>query len=409
MFCCQSILRGAASRDADRVSGPGFREGSMYETVSDHTIGEVTMSDTVLLTGATGFVGMEVMARLIERGDGTHVIAVIRAQDHEEASARLRGVLGLLFDDPTVAAGRVSAIPGDITVDGLGLSEMDRLFVLERATSIIHCAASISFDLPLLQAMNINAGGADRVAEIAHALAERGRLRRVVHVSTAYVAGRHHGRFHEHEHAVGQSFRNSYEHSKFHGEALLCEQYDLPLSIVRPSIIVGDSRSGWTPAFNVIYWPLRAFASGQLDEVAADPAGRLDVVPVDYVAEGILAAHDRREPCGTVALVAGDRAVTNADLAELAAEHFQRPAPRLGRAEAGVLAEGEVYLPYFDVQVSFDDRRSRTLLGDRVPAPPPLAEYFGTIVDYAKRAQWGRAPLTRAAAARRSREFAHAA
>ena len=198
--------------------------------------------------------------------------------------------------------------------------------------------------------MNINAGGADRVAEIAHALAERGRLRRFVHVSTAYVAGRHAGRFHEHEHAAGQAFRNTYEHSKFHAEALLRDQYDLPLVTVRPSIIIGDSRSGWTPTFNVIYWPLRAFAAGRLDAVAADPAGRLDVVPVDYVADGIIAAHDDDRASGTIALVAGEQAVTIAELAELAGEHFGRPVPKLGQADAGTFEHGEVYLPYFDVR-----------------------------------------------------------
>ncbi len=367
------------------------------------------MSDTVLLTGATGFVGMEVMARMLERDDETRIVALIRGADQEEATARLHHVLQTLFDDPAVPAGRVTALAGDIAVDGLGLSEIDRLQVLERVTSVIHCAASISFDLPLLQAMNINAGGADRVAELAHEIAQRGHLRRVVHVSTAYVAGRHPGRFHEHEHAEGQAFRNSYEHSKHHAEALLRQQYDLPLAIVRPSIVVGDSHSGWTPTFNVIYWPLRAFASGRLEEIAADPEGRLDVVPVDYVAEGIIAAHDHEQACGTLALVAGDLAVTNAELAALASEHFGRPAPRLGQADAGLLPEGEVYLPYFDVRGSFDDERTRTLIGERVPAPPPLSRYFGTIVDYARRAEWGRTPLTRAAALRRSRELAQAA
>jgi len=367
------------------------------------------MSDTVLLTGATGFVGMEVMARLIERDDDTRVIALIRAEDRDGASVRLRRLLGTLFDDPAAASERVTALPGDIAVDGLGLNEIDRLYVLERVTSVIHCAASISFDLPLLQAMNINAGGAERVAELAHAVAERGRLRRVVHVSTAYVAGRHPVRFHEHEHAVGQAFRNTYEHSKFHAEGLLRDQYDLPLSIVRPSIIVGDSRSGWTPAFNVIYWPLRAFATGRLSEVPADPDGQLDVVPVDYVADGILAAHDEGVACDTIALVAGDQAINIAELAELAAEQFERPAPKLGRAATGMLADGEVYLPYFDVRGSFDDRHAREVLGERVPAPPPLADYFPAIVDYAQLADWGRSPMTRAAAARRSATLAAAA
>jgi thioester reductase-like protein len=367
------------------------------------------MSDTVLLTGATGFVGMEVMARLVERDDDTHVIALIRAEDHEAATARLRGVLTTLYDDPAPAMQRVTALPGDIAVDGLGLSEIDRQQVLDRATCVVHCAASISFDLPLLQAMNINAGGAERVAELAHEMGERGRLRRFVHVSTAYVAGRYAHRFFEREHTVGQAFRNSYEHSKFHAEALLRDQYDLPLSVVRPSIIVGDSRTGWTPTFNVIYWPLRAYSSGRLDAVPAHPMGRLDVVPVDYVADGIVAVLEDNRRCDTIALVAGDNAITIADLAELASEAFGRPLPRLGAAAAGTLAEGEVYLPYFDVRGSFDDRQARALLGDRIPAPPPFSDYFETIVDYAQAAGWGRTPLTREAAAQRAPELARVA
>ena len=63
---------------------------------------------------------------------------------------------------------------------------------------------------------------------------------------------------------------------------------DLPLVIARPSIVVGDRYSGWTPAFNVIYWPLRAFARGMLDEVPANPDGVVDVVPVDYVADALV-------------------------------------------------------------------------------------------------------------------------
>ena len=98
----------------------------------------------------------------------------------------------------------------------------------------------------------------------------------------------------------------------------------------------------------------------------------------------------RPQPCGTVALVAGDRAVTNGELAELAAAAFGRPLPRMGQADAGVLGEGEVYLPYFDVRGTFDDARSRELLGERVPAPGHLSRYFGRIVDYAIVADWGR-------------------
>ena len=99
--------------------------------------------------------------------------------------------------------------------------------------------------------------------------------------------------------------------------------------IARPSIIVGDSRSGWTSAFNVIYWPMRAFSRGLMDEVAIDPDGVADIVPIDYVAEALLALLDHEDVRGTVALVAAAGAPTNAELIDLAARQFGREPPRI--------------------------------------------------------------------------------
>ena len=365
------------------------------------------MNETVLLTGATGFVGMEVLSRLLEQPD-TEVVALVRAEDRRAAAARMRSVLDLLLDDGEEAARRVTAVPGDVAVDGLGLGGWDRFEILERVTSVVHCAASIAFDDPLLQAVNINAAGADRVAGLVGPIARRGRLRRFVHVSTAYVAGCHVGRFAESDLDVGQTFRNTYEHSKFHAERELRDGHDLPLTIVRPSIVVGDSRTGWTPTFNVIYWPLRAFAQGRLDDVPADPEGLVDVVPVDYVADGVVGALRAPDAWPTLHIVAGDHAPTTVEIATLAAEHFGRPAPRLGAAGVGEgdLREGAVYLPYFDVRTRFEDGDTRALLGEGVPAPPPLARYFATIIGYAQAADWGRTTVTRAAAARGERPAA---
>src|SRR5439155_23621126 len=109
-------------------------------------------------------------------------------------------------------------------------------------------------------------------------------------VSTAYVAGAHVGRFGERDLVVGQRFRNPYERSKFEAELLVQAHSDtLPVQVLRPSIVVGDSRSGWTSSFNVLYSPLRAFASGAYPAIPARRSAPVDVVPVDYVAEAILA------------------------------------------------------------------------------------------------------------------------
>jgi thioester reductase-like protein len=103
------------------------------------------------------------------------------------------------------------------------------------------------------------------VVDLGELCADRGQLEYLMHVSTAYVAGTHCDRFAEHELDVGQGFRNAYELSKFRAERLVHERgATLPVQIVRPSIVVGDSRSGWTAAFNVVYAPLRAFSAGAL-------------------------------------------------------------------------------------------------------------------------------------------------
>jgi long-chain acyl-CoA synthetase len=346
---------------------------------------------TVLLTGATGFLGMEVLVRLLEETDA-EIITLVRARDREHATKRIAEVLGQLYDWPP-PTDRIRALPGDIAAPGLGLAAHDRREIVASATSVLNCAASISFELPLGEALEINTAGTVRMMALAAELRE---LRRIVHVSTAYVAGRHRGVFHEHELDVGQPFRNTYEQSKFQAERELHTD-ELPLVVARPSIVVGDRHSGWTPAFNVIYWPLRAFARGLLDEVPVDPHGIVDIVPVDYVADALV--HLLHEPAasGTVHLVAGEHAVTNAQLIETASHAFNRPPPRIN-GDAAMIAEARTYLPYFDVATRFDDRRARELLGPAGIASGPLENYFPAILDYARRARWGKTPLTRQSA-----------
>ena len=164
---------------------------------------------------------------------------------------------------------------------------------------------------------------------------------------------------------------------------------------------MGESDTGWTPAFNVLYWPLRAFARGLFEQVPALPEGRVDVVPVDYVADGIAKLIDG-DATGTFNLVAGEEAATVEDLSEMACTHFGRPRPPYadigGSAGASADQHGAVYLPYFDMQVVFDDRNTREQLG---LAAPPIRSYFDTLMDYADAAKWGKRGVSREAARER--------
>jgi thioester reductase-like protein len=347
----------------------------------------------VLLTGATGFLGMELLVRLLERSD-RDIVTIVRAADDREAEARMRGVLDTLFapEDIPAVRGRVRAVAGDLERRGLGLAAATRDRLTSEISAVAHCAASISFSLPLEQARRINVTGTHAVMGLASQAYARGALERVVHVSTAYVAGDRAGRVRESQRYVGQSFRNTYEQTKLEAESLV-EDSDLPAAILRPSIVVGDSVTGWTPAFNVIYWPLMAFARNLLPSVPADPDGHVDIVCVDTVADALYTLLDGPVQHGTMHAVAGEDAVTNYELATMAANAFGREPPRfVGPGEDPRSEErAGAFVPYFRSRLLFDARRGREL-GFR---PPPLKQYFGALMEYADQARWGKNPVPR--------------
>ena len=220
-----------------------------------------------------------------------------------------------------------------------------------------------------------------------------------MHVSTAYVSGRHAGEFGEQDLNVGQQFRNSYERSKHEAETLLGRAGELPLAVARPSIVVGSSRGGWTSAFNVLYWPMRAFERGLLDEVPAREDSIVDFVPVDYVTDGILALLDREEADGTYNLVAGEQALSAGELVELHSSITGRPPVRFAPQEtaAGLPAGAETFVPYFDVRCRFGDERARALLERAEVAKPDPRDYLGALIAYAQATAWGKRPITRQA------------
>jgi thioester reductase-like protein len=295
----------------------------------------------------------------------------------------------------------VQVVRGDLLEPGLGLSDRDRRLLVESVDRIIHCAASISFQLSLEQAREINVQGVARVIELAREMATHGHLTRMIHVSTAYVSGRHVGCFREQDLDLGQAFRNTYERSKHEGEELLRDARDLPVVIARPSIVVGHRASGWTPSFNVIYWPIRAFERGLFDELPLRADSIVDFVPVDYVTDGLLALLDDPRADGAYHLVAGQRALSAGELVDLHSSLLagRRPARFVGEASTAGLPQGaEAYLPYFDVRCSFDDSRAREIVRTAGVAQPDPADFFERLIVYARETAWGKRPISRQAA-----------
>ena len=350
------------------------------------------MSDALFLTGATGFLGMELIARMLDAGDGPDIYVAVRAEDPLAAQTRVAETLGRLWETPPESIRRLRVVSADLTAPGLGISASAHKQLVANVGRVIHCAASISFTLPLADAREVNVAGTRRVLELAAGLPG---LERVVHVSTAYVSGRSPDVFGE-SHLGGSGFRNTYERTKMEAEAAV-RASGLPAAIVRPSIVVGEAGSGWTSAFNVLYWPLQAFARGLLPVVPADPDGIVDMVPVDYVAEVIERAAYSPDASGCYHAVAGDRAILVQELIDGVCAELALDPPELTPLES--LPDDHpaaVFAPYFDVDTRFDDRRARELVAGQRP-PEPLS-YVPRLLEFALAARWGKSTITREAA-----------
>jgi thioester reductase-like protein len=369
-----------------------------------------TTGNDVLLTGATGFVGMELLARYLERSD-RRIVALVRAASDEAARERIDVVLANLFGSRSRPyASRVVAVAGDLLAPRFGLTQARSEELARRVSTIVHSAASVSFTLPLAEARAINLEGTRRMLDFAELACAHGGLERYGHVSTAYVAGTHCGRFAECDLDLGQLFRNSYEQSKFEAEQLVCARAGLPFTILRPSIVVGDRRSGWTSAFNVLYWPLRAFARGLFTAVPGIPAAPVDVVSIDYVADAIYAlCEDGGEVGETYNLTAGTNASTIGEIASIASRYFRRPVPQVlppteyaalerdsSPLERSAIEGSSAYFPYFSIGTVFDEAKARAQLDPAGIQVSPLGDYLERLLDFATRSRWGKRPIARA-------------
>ncbi len=375
----------------------------------------------LLLTGATGFVGMELLARYLERTN-RRIYALVRADSEAAARERVRATLATLFGDAEAYPGRISAVPADIEAEGLGLDPRSRERLAGQACDVVHCAASVSFSLPLERARQVNVHGTRRMLELAELCRARGGLRRFSYVSTAYVAGTHVGEFREDQLEVGQAFHNPYERSKFEAERIVRSYGSrLPIQVFRPSIVVGERRTGWTVSFNVLYAPLKAFARGAYRALPGRRSAPVDVVPADYVADAMFELSSgpiSDSAVDTYHLVAGRRATTVGKLVDLSAAYFGRPPPRLlppavyrrlvhpllirvarGR-QREALRKSEVYFPYFCIETRYDDRRARDRLEPVGIRVTPVEGYFDRLARFARATRWGKAPVSRAESSR---------
>ena len=257
--------------------------------------------NTYFITGATGAVGSELVSVLLEQTDA-RITLLMRARDDGHMKERLDD-LKKFWDLPENLTSRIKPVKGDMTQPNLGLSSEDYAVVSSETTHIVHCAGNVRMNLSIEDARKSSVNSARSILELAQRCRERGTLQKVEYVSTVGVAGRRSGVLPETWITEERDFHNTYEQAKAEAEDLVRHGVEdgLPITVHRPSMVVGHSKTGKIIHFQVFYH-LCEFLSGRrtfgfLPDIRS---GTLDTVPVDYVAQVLTWSSTQQKTIGMI-------------------------------------------------------------------------------------------------------------
>jgi 2-alkyl-3-oxoalkanoate reductase len=319
------------------------------------------MPDHVFITGATGLIGGEVLARLLRSDAAMSATVLLRSESGWPA---LKERLGPLHR-------RVTVVSGDVGLPGLGLEADERRRIGVQTDLVVHCAADTRFSQPLGSGRRLNRDGTRRMLELA---AGCRRLARVVHVSTAFTAGRMTGRVPEAPLDGAAGWVNAYEQSKHEAEHCVRDS-GLPAVIVRPSTIVCDGADGRISQINAVHRALLLCRAGLAAMVPGSDETLVDLVTTDYVAGGITRlALDPAVPGGTYHLCSGDRALPLGELLDRAFSFWSHDARWRRRAIARPsLASLDTYRLFEQSVHETGDARLRAITRSLTHFVPQLA------------------------------------
>ena len=345
---------------------------------------------TVLLTG-TGTIGREVLLAFLRHTD-SRVAVLMRDRGRRLAAQRLDALAAALALTPAERA-RVDLLRGDITAPGFGLDAGMLARLVRSVELFVHTAATTSLTADRALCDAVNRGGTVNALMLAGRCFMSGRLTRFAHVSTALVAGGgSSGLAREDELPAGTGHANHYEWSKYEGERVVraAMHAGLPVTVFRPSMIVGDTDTGRTRDFHVIYPLIRMMANGYLHTFPAEPTARVHLAPLDFVVNAITRALDAPWTIGRTFHLTAPDPPTVAQLFECEAFFPRGAGPRLcppgdfdlaacPPRERELLESVSFCFPYFNSHLSFDTSNTRRL----VPLPVTDAAYLDRLGRYA--------------------------
>jgi nucleoside-diphosphate-sugar epimerase len=258
----------------------------------------------ILLTGATGAVGVPLLDHLLARDDVERVIALQHAE-------RVR------------PRDRVTIVPGNITAPGLAIEPAAAAALTNDVTAIVHAAADTHFERPSLE---VNVRGTTRVLDFARHCR---RLDRFVALSTTHVAGRRTGVIAEPELEHDAGFVNAYEASKYDAEVeLRARMNELPIAVCRISTVVGDSATGAIARDGAIHHAIRLMYAGLAPMVPGSEDSPVDIVASDYAAPAIATLSTAAfAPAATWHVCAGGDTIPAGELLDRTLDAFIRYRP----------------------------------------------------------------------------------
>lgn len=252
---------------------------------------------SVFLTGSTGYIGAHVASELLTT-HGQRLNCLVRAADRDQAHQRLWRSMQLHMDFDTFAEhlrSRIDVFCGDLTQPRFGQADGDYQRLVESTDSVVHCAASLNRKSEKT-CLNVNLRGTLEVIKLARAAADHHGVRRFSHVSTVAVCGMRANEVVKEDESIdwNRSDYDPYARTKKFCEHMIHELLpDVSRTIFRPSIVLGDSRRPETTQFDMV----RAFVFlASLPVLPFRPDDRIDIVPVEYVAESVATIHQADAP-----------------------------------------------------------------------------------------------------------------
>lgn len=362
------------------------------------------------LTGGTGAVGSAIVPLLLAEPD-TEVRLLLRAGSDAALAQRLEDLMRFWgWTDSHDKRVRIKAYRGDAALPNFSLHDAQHAELISECTHVIHCAGTVRMNLSIEDARRSAVGSAQETVNFARRLAAGRRLRKFEYVSTVGVAGKRPGALPEIWMDEPRAFHNTYEQAKAEAEEIVrsaIASEGLPVTVHRPSMVIGDSRDGRIIHFQIFYF-ICEFLSGRKTLGLYPDFGevRLDVIPVDWVAEAIVASSLDPETAGEIFhLCSGpELAPRLEDLKANVRTAFKAhglsvpPGIRLPRrwfaalarlaarlapvSQRKALATLPIYLDYLADRQGFDNAKYTAWLASREMSSPRAEDYLPVMLDY---------------------------